>query len=141
MSTPPPLFRPEPRAFLGSGLAFPLTVTPHGRLARASGEAKIEQAIWFLLSTALGERVMRADVGCGAHDLLFAPGTAATVVRVTDQVRRCLTAHEPRIAVLDVEAETPPGDPSLLLIRIGYQVHANNAIGNLVYPFFIREGV
>lgn len=140
MTTPPPRFRPPPRAFLGAGLAFPLGVTPQGRLARASGEAKVEQAIWLLLSTALGERVMRPEVGCGAHDVLFAPNTPATVVRVIDQTRRCLTQLEPRIAVLGVEAETPESQPNMLLIRITYQVQMNNAIGNLVYPYFIREG-
>jgi phage baseplate assembly protein W len=140
MTTPPPPFRPEPRAFLGAGLGFPLTVTPQGRIARVSGEAKVEQSIWFLLSTALGERVMRPDLGCGAHDLLFAPNSDATVIRVTDQVRRCLTAHEPRIAVLDVQAEVPASESNVLLIRVSYQLHANNAIGNLVYPFFITEG-
>ena len=140
MSTPPPVVPLDPQAYLGRGLAFPLTIV-QGRLAHASGEAKIEQSIWFLLSTALGERVMRPDLGCGAHDMLFAPNSPATVVRILDQVRRCLTAQEPRIAVLEVEAETPESDPSLLLIRVSYQVHANMAIGNLVYPFFIREGM
>ena len=28
---------------------------------------------------------------------------------------------------------------NLLLIRISYRIRANNAIGNLVYPFYIRE--
>jgi len=132
---------PEPRAFLGKGLAFPLNVTPHGKLATASGEAKVEQSIWFILSTALGERVMRADLGCAAHNELFGPATTATIVRIVDQTRQCLTAQEPRIAVLDVTAELPDTDQNVLLIRIDYQLRANNAITNLVYPFFIREGV
>ena len=29
----------------------------------------------------------------------------------------------------------------MLLIRIDYRVRANNARGNLVYPFFITEGM
>ena len=40
--------------------------------------------------------------------------------------------------MLDVDAEAP-GDRNLLLIRISYRIRANNAIGNLVYPFYIRE--
>jgi phage baseplate assembly protein W len=133
--------RPEPRAFLGRGVAFPLAVTPQGRLALASGEAKVEQSIWLILSTALGERVMRPTLGCAAHDELFGPATGTTIVRILDQVRRCLTQQEPRIAVLDVTGERAGTDGTALLIRIDYQIRANNAITNLVYPFFIREGV
>ena len=29
--------------------------------------------------------------------------------------------------------------PNLLLIRINYRIRATNAIGNLVYPFYITE--
>jgi phage baseplate assembly protein W len=131
----------SPRAFLGGGLAFPLSITPRGRIATSRGEAKIEQSIWLLLSTALGERVMRPDLGCGLHELVFEPAGAIAAARAVDQVRRCLVAQEPRIAVLDVTAEVPEGQPNLLLIRLDYQIHENNAIANLVYPFFIREGV
>jgi uncharacterized protein len=59
---------------------------------------------------------------------------------VVQQVRRALIAYEPRIDVLDVVMESPVGEPNLLLIRIAYRVRANNALGNLVYPFFLREG-
>lgn len=141
MSTALPPAAPASRAFLGQGMAFPLRVDARGRLATAWGEAKVEQSLWMLLSTALGERVMRPDLGCAAHDLLFEPNTPATVSRVVDQVRRTLVTEEPRIDVLDIGADTSDSSPNMLLIRIDYRIRANNAITNLVYPFFIREGL
>jgi hypothetical protein len=42
--------------------------------------------------------------------------------------------------VLDVATETATGQPNLLLIRVDYRIRANNALGNLVYPFYIKEG-
>lgn len=129
------------RGYLGEGLAFPLRVTPRGRLATARAEAKIEQAVWLILSTALGERVMRPAYGCGVHDLLFEPNNPTAVARLVDVVRRALVAQEPRIAVLNVDVETSASDPSAVLVRIDYRVHENNAIANMVYPFFVREGV
>ena len=42
--------------------------------------------------------------------------------------------------MLDVHAENTADAPNLLLIRINYRVRATNTIGNLVYPFYIREG-
>jgi phage baseplate assembly protein W len=139
--TPAAAFTPAPRAFLGKGLAFPLGVDAHGRVATASGETKVQQSIWFLLSTALGERVMRPALGCAAHDALFEPANPPTIARIVDQVRRALVTYEARIDVLDVRAETSESEPSVLLVRIDYRLRANNAMKNLVYPFFIEEGV
>lgn len=139
--TPAPASTPPPRAFLGKGLAFPLGVGAHGRIATASGEAKVEQSIWLLLSTALGERVMRPALGCAAHDALFEPSNPTTIARIVDQVRRALVSQEPRIDVLNVAGETQASAPGVLLIRIDYRVRGNNAMTNLVYPFFVAEGM
>lgn len=87
----------------------------------------------------MGERLLQPDFGCGIHDLLFAPNNPATHALAVDQVRRALVAHETRIDVLNVVPETTDVEPSLLLIRIDYRIRANNAIGNLVYPFYITE--
>jgi phage baseplate assembly protein W len=128
-----------PRPFLGRGLKFPLEIV-EGRLAASGGEAKIEESIRFLLGTARGERLMRPDLGCGVHDLVLAPGSTATEVRVLDAVRSTLVLHEPRIDVLEITAEVPAGTRNLLLVQVAYRVRENNAVSNLVYPFFITEG-
>jgi phage baseplate assembly protein W len=130
----------DTRAFLGVGWKFPLQVTPGGKIARARAEQRIEESIYLILSTARGERVMLPDFGCGIHDLVFAPNNASTPTRVVQAVRKALTAYEPRIDVLDLEADAAPAEPNLLLIRINYRIRSNNAVGNLVYPFYIREG-
>jgi len=132
--------RPGEREFLGVGWKFPLQVTPKGAMAPARYEQRIEESIYLILSTARGERVMLPDFGCGIHDLVFAPNNAATIAMVVDEVRRALVAYEPRIDVLTVDAETAPEQPNVLLIRIDYRIRANNALGNLVYPFYITEG-
>lgn len=129
-----------PRPFLGQGLRFPLQVVG-GKLAQSRGEAKIAESIRFLLSTAKGERVMRPALGCGVHDLVFAPGNPQTDVMVAHDVRETLVQHEPRIDVLDIMVDRPPGLLTTLLIRITYRIRENNAVTNLVYPYFITEGL
>ena len=129
------------RPFLGTGWKFPLQVTPGGAIATSSEEQKIEESILLILSTAPGERLMLPDFGCGIHDLVFAPNDTSTVTDVVDLVRRALTKYEPRIDVLDVTAQTSAEQPNLLLIRVDYRVRDNNSMNNLVYPFFITEGV
>jgi uncharacterized protein len=130
----------NPRAFRGAGLAFPLAVAPGGALATASDHAKIEQSVWFILSTAKKERIMRPDYGCGIHDLVFAPSSPQSVGQIVDQLRKALVAQEPRIDVLDVTGEIPPGESNVLLLRVDYRIRANNALANVVYPFFVTEG-
>jgi len=128
------------RDFLGVGWKFPLQVTPGGTIAQSRYEQRVEESIYLILSTAKGERLMRPDFGCGIHDLVFAPDNVSTPTSVVQAVRKALTAYEPRIDVLNVHADPAPDQPNLLLIRINYRIRANNAIGNLVYPFYITEG-
>jgi Bacteriophage baseplate protein W len=128
-----------PRPFLGQGLRFPLEVVD-GKLAVSRGEAKIAESIRFLISTARGERAMRPMLGCGLHDLVFAPGNSQTDVFVADAIRDILVKSEPRIDVLDINVERPAEEPNLMLIRLSYRIRENNAVTNLVYPFFVAEG-
>jgi phage baseplate assembly protein W len=131
--------RSSQREFLGVGWRFPLQVTPGGTIAQAKHEQRIEESIYLILSTAKGERVMLPDFGCGIHELVFASNNTTTIALVVQKVREALVAFEPRIDVLDISAESAPEQLNLLLIRINYRVRANNARGNLVYPFYIRE--
>jgi predicted component of type VI protein secretion system len=47
---------------------------------------------------------------------------------------------EPRIDVLDVQAASHPDAPNALMVNVDYRVRANNAMHNLVYPFYLNEG-
>lgn len=127
------------RAFLGVGWKFPLQVNPAGGVALSLYEQRVEESIYLILSTAKGERLMLPDFGCGIHDLVFQVNDSRTRTIVVDQVRESLTKFEARIDVLDISGDSAPEQPNLLLIRVNYRIRANNAIGNLVYPFFIQE--
>jgi uncharacterized protein len=41
--------------------------------------------------------------------------------------------------VLDVTVQTTDEQPNLLLVRVTYRIRQNHAIGNIVYPFYLRE--
>lgn len=128
------------RSFLGTGVAFPVAVGPHGGLSLSSGERSIAQSIWLILSTAPGERVMNPEFGCGIQSRVFAPNSAATHAELAHHVEEALLRFEPRIDVLDVRV-TGEGDlANVALIAIDYRVRDNNTLGNVVYPFYITEG-
>lgn len=128
------------RRFLGIGWKFPLQVTPNGKIAQARAEQRVEESILLILATARGERPMLPDFGCGIHDLVFAENNAATISLVVHLVREALVKYEARIDVLDVHVESTADAPNRLLIRVNYRIRATNAVGNLVYPFYITEG-
>ena len=128
------------RESLGRGWQFPIRVNPRGGLSFTSAEQDIEEALWIILGTAPGERQMLPRFGCGVHDLVFAPNSAATRGTLANAVRRALTEWEPRIDVVDVRVDSREGEPNQLLIRIDYRVRTTNAFHNLVYPFYLREG-
>ena len=124
--------------FLGVGWQFPVGLDADGQIAVARYEESIRQAIWMILSTAPGERVMRPDFGCGIHDLVFAVNSAGTAGHVASVVRQALLQWEPRIDVLDVSASADASQPTLLRIEIAYQVRTTNNRFNLVYPFYLE---
>lgn len=126
--------------FLGRGWRFPVRLDGRGGLAYSEGEESIAEAIWIILATPPRTRVMEPEFGCGIHDYVFAPNNPNTLALVTREVQSALTRWEPRIDVLDVRAVSHPEEPNLLEVSVDYRVRANNAMHNLVYPFYINEG-
>jgi phage baseplate assembly protein W len=126
--------------FLGTGWAFPLKPDTHGNLPFVSGQEAVSQSIEIILGTSPGERQMRPEFGCEIYELVGEANTAGLRGMVSQKVRAALERWEPRIDVLDVRVDSPDERKNQLDIWIDYRVRANNAIFNLVYPFFLTEG-
>ncbi len=126
--------------FLGQGWAFPVRVNARGGLDWSSAGRSVEEAIWIVLSTPRRSRIMEPGFGCGLHDYVFAPNNANTRAVIAAEVRDALIRWEPRIDVLAVRAEPQIDAPNTLLIEVDYRIRANNAVRNIVYPFYINEG-
>ena len=124
--------------FLGNGLHFPIDHNGQGQFRMARHEESVRQAIWMILSTSPGERVMRPDFGCGLHNLVFGVNNAATAGQVAAVVQEALALWEPRIDVLDISAWADPEQANRLLIEINYRVRSTNSRFNLVYPFYLE---
>src|SRR5947207_859088 len=100
---------PNPqKAFLGIGWAFPIQVEADGKIRAAEHEEDIRQAIRIILSTNLGERIMRPDFGAGLNAFLFEPVSTTTMALVQTRVKRALVDWEPRIDVQEVLVTTDP---------------------------------
>jgi phage baseplate assembly protein W len=123
--------------FLGIGWPFPIKPDPAGRLGYVGGEANVEQSLRILLQTSLGERVMRADLGCEAPRLVFAPGSQQFLSLLETTVREAVRDWEPRVDLRDVRAETDPTDETSVTVSIAYTIRQTNTRKNLVFPFYL----
>lgn len=131
----------EHKDFLGVGWAMPVALDPGtGELAVAAYEDDIRQAIRIILETAPGERAMRPDFGCGIHELVFAAIDSTSLQRLRSVVDEALRQYEPRIDVLGVDADADGASSGVLMVEIEYRVRKTNQIGNLVFPYYFREG-
>lgn len=126
--------------FLGQGWAFPVRVNARGGLDWSAGQQSIDEAIWIILDTPRRSRIMEPEFGCGLHDYVFAPNNANTRAVIAAEVRSALIRWEPRVDVLAVNVEPQIDSLNTLLIEVDYRIRANNAVRNLVYPFFLNEG-
>lgn len=129
------------REFLGRGFGFPVSVDPiSGRIKTAEYEEDIQQAIYLILMTRKGERVMRPEFGCGIHDFSFAAMDFSTISQMEDSVREALILWEPRIRDIEVTISHQQ-TAGKLEIAIQYVVRSTNNPYNLVYPFYLNEGI
>ena len=122
--------------FVGQGWAWPAGVGSTGSIALVSGDTELAQAIRLILGTAMGERPMRPEFGCGIHDLVFDPSDSTFVGLVAHEVRASLLRWEPRVDVADVAVTLDPDRPGVVLIDVSYVVRSTNDRRNLVVPFY-----
>ncbi|NJO33090.1 MAG: baseplate protein [Rhodospirillales bacterium] len=131
----------ERKDFLGTGWAMPVDIDPRtGGVAMAEHEEDIRQSVRIILETARGERVMRPNFGCGIHDLVFASVDSTTLQRIRSEVEEALRRYEARIDVTEVTIDEDATSEGVLMVEVEYRVRRTNQIGNLVFPFYFREG-
>ncbi len=126
---------------IGLGWRFPIRVNAKGGMDWASGPALIQQAIWIILSTSLGERVMLPKFGAGASDFVFEPNSPSKRAALATQIQNALTTWEPRITVNSVKVTSSPDQAGMVLASISYTIRTTNELFNMVYPLYLQEGL
>jgi uncharacterized protein len=127
--------------FIGKGWRFPIKVNARGGLSWSEGLDRIQDAIWLIIKTGLGERVMRPQFGAGVDDYVFQPNSPAIREELAAAIKGALLQWEPRIDLEAVRVDPVPGEPSQVLASIEYTIRATNEMFNVVYPLYLEEGV
>ena len=123
--------------FLGTGVAFPITINQNGEIKKSSYEESIKESIYIILSTKYGERMMRPTFGCRIHELVFEPNNSATQNLAIYYVSEALKHWENRIELDEVTASEYESDS--MIIDVKYRIRDTNSFYNLVYPFYLVE--
>ena len=123
--------------FLGRGWAFPPQLNDRNRVSMVEADTDIKQAIYIILNTAPGERVMHPDFGCNIHELIFWPSNEQTAAIVERYVTEALTRWEPRIRLHEVRAIPSASDFGQMLINIVYEIKQSHDKRSMVYPFYL----
>lgn len=146
--------------FVGTGWRFPIKVNARGRLEWSSGPQRIQDAIWLIVKTALGERIMRPKFGAGVDDFVFQSNSAVNRSKLAIAIKSALLEWEPRIDLEDVRvdsaadlssARVDSGNDdvrfsdlgsleSQVLVTIQYRIRMTNELFNVVFPFYLEEG-
>ncbi|MBV9759636.1 MAG: GPW/gp25 family protein [Acidobacteriaceae bacterium] len=126
--------------FIGQGWSFPIKVNTKGGLDWSNGPDRIQAAIWTILSTSPGERLMLPGFGAGISDYVFESNSQILCARLQTVVQNALTQWEPRIQVVSVQANPSTVQTGLVEVSISYQIRDTNELFNMVYPYFLTEG-
>jgi hypothetical protein len=106
-----------------------------------SGEEDIRQSVYIILMTRLNERAMLPDFGSNLHDFVFELPDAASMALFRSEVTSSLIRWEPRIMDIAVDVDTSQIIKGKAILNISYTVRATNNPGNLVFPYYLYEGV
>jgi phage baseplate assembly protein W len=127
--------------FLGTGWSFPPTFTRHNHTVQmVSNDADIQESLWILFSTALGERMMVPQYGTGLAKMVFRTISTTLTSQMKNMVKQAILNWEPRIDVDEVQVQPDATQFGKVLINVIYTIRMTNTRSNLVYPFYLTEG-
>lgn len=134
--------RDSAKDFLGRGWKFPVRVDEAtGRIKTSDYEEDIAEAIRIIIMTRKGERVMQPEFGCDLHEYVFSGTDYTTITQMENEIKSALINWEPRIIDVNVSVDIDGNNLSSLLINVDYVVRSTNNPYNLVYPYYISEGI
>lgn len=126
--------------FLGRGWSFPPTFDKSRKeVLMLEGEEDVRSSLEVLLSTELGERVLRPSFGWKRDRWVFEALTTTTATAIQKEIEDALLFFEPRIDLHAVRLL--PGDRAAgrVEIFVDYTVRSTNSRNNLVFPFYLSE--
>lgn len=128
------------QSFLGRGWSFPIRFS--GGISptmMVEDEEDIRQSLHIILSTRVGERVMRPDFGTDLHNLVYHNMDLTARTQLRAAIERAVLYWEPRITLNKVSFDMSEERSGKLSILLEYTIRQTNSRGNIVYPYYYEE--
>jgi hypothetical protein len=130
----------EDSQFLGKGWSFPPVFDKTTReVIMLEGEEDVKSSIEIILTTQLGERVLRPTFGWRRDQWVFESLTTTTATVIQKEIESALLFFEPRINLHTVRLLPGDRNSGKVEILVDYTVRSTNTRGNLVFPFYLNE--
>lgn len=128
------------KGFLGRGWKFPVEFNfDNNAVSMVQHEEDIKESLIILLTTIRGSRLLRPNYGTSVRTLIFEPLDTNTATYISEEIKKAILVHEPRVFVDRVEAVQESLNGSLQ-VTIDYTIISSNTRSNLVFPFYLNEG-
>jgi phage baseplate assembly protein W len=102
-------------------VGWPLDVPdPSGRLSYVDGAQCLREALWNVLMTDPGERLMQPDFGAGLGQWIGQPNTESTRQLIASTITAAVAKWEQRVALSAVNVATDPSDAARVTITLFY---------------------
>lgn len=123
---------------IGNGLSSSDDMFYDGRTKSISGEDKIHDSIYTILSTRIGERFFIPEFGSRLYLVLFEQNDMISRDLIDLYVREALGKWEKRIVVDNVDVGHE-NDDNVVPVTINYHIANSNISGSYVYPFCVGD--
>jgi phage baseplate assembly protein W len=122
---------------MGTQISIPFAVLENGAVSVETDQAvQVLQRIDAIVSTELGQRAMRADMGLPLSQLLFDANNSLIASELGTLVTQQLNTFEPGIEVLSVTPKTDQANDGVAAVSVNYrpllQASASSSVANVV---------
>ena len=127
-------------SFLGRGWSFPIQFSGGiNPTVMVEEEEDIRQSLCIILSTRLGERIMRPDFGTDLYNMVYHNMDLTARTQLQAAIENAVLNWEPRITLDNISFDMSEERSGKLSILLEYTIRQTNSRGNLVYPYYYEE--
>jgi len=122
---------------MGTQISIPFSVLENGSVSvETDTNIQVSQRIDAIVSTEVGERAMRAEMGLPLSRLLFDPNNNLISTELGNMVTQQLNIYEPGIEVVSVLPKTDQANDGVAAVDVNYrpilQAAAASSVANVV---------
>lgn len=122
---------------LGTGFKFPIEFD-NGKLATSSSVNSVKSAVFYLLSTRIGERFFRPDFGSLLYTLIFEIADETTIHLAEVYAEDSIKSWIPRIKRVSIKGYISDEQENRIDLYIECVTIDNPVPEAFIYPFYVK---